>query len=87
MDSILHSAFRAQDFSDTHNKDPGSHKHKILIKYISESKVMLVHNEHIVEEQPACGETLCSVEEFKARYQHIVDFDWDKDCRVDHGQN
>ena len=26
---------------------------------------MLVHNEHIVEEQPACGETLCSVEEFK----------------------
>ena len=50
---------------------------------------MLVHNEHIVEEQPACGETLCSVEEFKARYQHIVDFDWDTECPVpvDNGQH
>ena len=44
--------------------------------------VMLVHNEHIVEEQPACGETLCSVEDFKAYYQHIVDFDWDNECPV-----
>ena len=44
---------------------------------------MLVHNEHIVEEQPACGETLCSVEDFKAYYQHIVDFDWDNECPVE----
>ena len=48
---------------------------------------MLVHNEHIVEKQPACGETLCSVEEFKAHYQHIVDFDWDKECPMDNGGN
>ena len=44
---------------------------------------MLVHNEHIVEEQPACGQTLCSLEEFKAHYQHIVDFDWDKECPME----
>ena len=48
-------------------------------------KVMLVHNEHIVEEQPACGETLCSVGDFKAYYQHIVDFDWDTECPVGSG--
>merc|ERR1711860_405096 len=46
----------------------------------AETKVMLVHNEHVVEEQPACGETLCSVSDFKAYYQHIVDFDWDTEC-------
>merc|ERR1712095_235712 len=44
------------------------------------NKVMLVHNEHIVEEQPACGKALCSVADFKAYYQHIVDFDWDTEC-------
>merc|ERR1712172_193142 len=43
-------------------------------------KGMLTHNEHIIDEQPACGETLCSVEDFKAYYQHIVDFDWDSEC-------
>merc|ERR1712110_856733 len=46
----------------------------------TETKVMLVHNEHVVEEQPACGETLCWVSDFKAYYQHIVDFDWDTEC-------
>merc|ERR1719245_1499156 len=46
----------------------------------AEQKVMLTHNEHIIDEQPACGETLCSVEQFKAYYQHIVDFDWDSEC-------
>jgi len=46
----------------------------------AEQKVMLTHNEHIIDEQPACGETLCSVEDFKAYYQHIVDFDWDSEC-------
>jgi len=46
----------------------------------AESKVMLLHNEHIIEEQPACGETLCTVADFKAYYQHIVDFDWDTQC-------
>merc|ERR1712110_671154 len=46
----------------------------------AETKVMLVHGEHVVEEQPACGETLCSVSDFKAYYQHIVDFDWDTEC-------
>merc|ERR1711988_2092779 len=46
----------------------------------AEQKVMLTHNEHIIDEQPACGETLCSVDQFKAYYQHIVDFDWDSEC-------
>ena len=46
---------------------------------------MLVHNEHIVEEQPACGETLCSVSDFRAKYQHIVDFDWDTECPMESG--
>merc|ERR1712227_1110301 len=48
----------------------------------SEQKVMLIHNENIITEQPACGETLCSVEEFKYYYQHIVDFDWDSQCPI-----
>merc|ERR1711909_53297 len=53
----------------------------------AETKVMLVHNEHVVEEQPACGETLCSVSDFKAYYQHIVDFDWDTECPVPEPEN
>merc|ERR1711860_323937 len=53
----------------------------------AETKVMLVHNEHVVEEQPACGETLCSVEDFKAYYQHIVDFDWDTECPMPEPEN
>merc|ERR1712012_1054132 len=53
----------------------------------AETKVMLVHNEHVVEEQPACGETLCSVEDFKAYYQHIVDFDWDAQCPMPEPEN
>lgn len=48
----------------------------------AEQKVMLTHNEHIIVDQPACGETLCSVEQFKAYYQHIVDFDWDSECSI-----
>merc|ERR1711902_86620 len=46
----------------------------------AEQKVMLTHNEHIIDEQPACGETLCSVDHFKSYSQHIVDFDWDSEC-------
>jgi len=53
----------------------------------AETKVMLVHNEHVVEEQPACGETLCSVSDFKAHYQHIVDFDWDTQCPMPEPEN
>merc|ERR1719297_347394 len=53
----------------------------------AERKVMLVHNDHVVEEQPACGETLCSVSEFKAYYQHIVDFDWDTECPMPEPEN
>merc|ERR1719333_840106 len=53
----------------------------------AEQKVMLVHNEHVVEDQPACGETLCSVSDFKAYYQHIVDFDWDTQCPVPEPEN
>jgi len=49
----------------------------------AERKVMMVHNEHIIKEQPACGETLCSVQDFKNKYQHIVDFDFETGCKVD----
>ena len=56
--------------------------HCNTLKLITETKVMLVHDEHVVEEQPACGETLCSVEDFRAKYQHILDFDWDSECPV-----
>ena len=58
-----------------------------IITATLERKVMLVHNEHVVEEQPACGETLCSVSDFKAYYQHIVDFDWDTQCPVPEPEN
>ena len=56
--------------------------HFNTLQLITETKVMLVHEEHVVEEQPACGETLCSVEDFRAKYQHILDFDWDSECPV-----
>ena len=56
--------------------------HFNTLQLITETKVMLVHDEHVVEAQPACGETLCSVEDFRAKYQHILDFDWDSECPV-----
>ena len=69
----------------------GETKDKLTTNFIitatSETKVMLVHNEHVVEEQPACGQTLCSVSDFKAYYQHIVDFDWDTECPVPEPEN
>ena len=43
---------------------------------------MLLHNEHVVKQQPACGEDLCTVQDFKRKYQHIVDVDFDRECGV-----
>ena len=52
------------------------------LMYVSDLKVMLLHNEHVVKEQPACGEELCTVQDFKRKYQHIVDLDFDRECSV-----
>ena len=52
------------------------------LMYVSDLKVMLLHNEHVVKEQPACGEELCTVQDFKRKYQHIVDLDFDRECGV-----
>ena len=38
-------------------------------------KVMLFHNEHLVEEQPACGESVCSLTSFWEYYQHLLELD------------
>ena len=43
-------------------------------------KVMLFHNEHLVEEQPACGESVCSLTSFREYYQHLLDLDLQKEC-------
>merc|ERR1719297_232060 len=45
-------------------------------------KIMLLHNEHVVKQQPACGEELCTVQDFKRKYQHIMDLDFDRECGV-----
>ena len=43
-------------------------------------KVMLFHNEHLVEEQPACGESVCSLTSFREYYQHLLDLDLREEC-------
>ena len=43
-------------------------------------KVMLFHNEHLVEEQPACGESVCSLTSFREYYQHLLDLDLQEEC-------
>ena len=41
---------------------------------------MLFHNEHLVEEQPACGESVCSLTSFREYYQHLLDLDLREEC-------
>ena len=43
-------------------------------------KVLMLHNEHIVTEQPACGDTFCSLQQFQEAYKHIEQLDFDKVC-------
>ena len=43
-------------------------------------KVLLFHNEHLVEEQPACGESVCSLTSFREYYQHLLDLDLQEEC-------
>merc|ERR1712061_331696 len=44
-----------------------------------ENKIMLLHNEKPVE-NPACGELVCSVEDFKDAYQEIADLSFEEEC-------
>merc|ERR1712014_60719 len=46
----------------------------------ADMKVMLFHNEHLVEEQPACGESVCSLTSFREYYQHLLDLDLREEC-------
>ena len=48
----------------------------------SENKIMLLHNEKPVE-NPACGELVCSVEDFKDAYQEIADLSFEEECAWD----
>merc|ERR1712113_265561 len=47
-----------------------------------ENKIMLLHNEKPVE-NPACGELVCSVEDFKDAYQEIADPSFEEECAWD----
>ena len=54
----------------------------LIIRFVIclDMKVMLFHNEHLVEEQPACGESVCSLTSFKEYYQHLLDLDLREEC-------
>merc|ERR1712113_629203 len=45
-------------------------------------KIMLLHNEKPVV-NPACGELVCSVEDFKDAYQEIADLSFEEECAWD----
>ena len=44
---------------------------------------MLMHNERIIENQPACGETLCSLQQFKEAYKSWAEVDFADECTID----
>ena len=46
-------------------------------------KIMLLHNERIVEKQPACGETLCTLEQYKEAYKGWSEIDFTDECTLD----
>ena len=54
----------------------------IIIRFVIclDMKVMLFHNERLVEEQPACGESVCSLTSFREYYQHLLDLDLQEEC-------
>ena len=54
----------------------------LIIRFVIclDMKVLLFHNEHLVEEQPACGESVCSLTSFKEYYQHLLDLDLREEC-------
>ena len=54
----------------------------LIIRFVIclDMKVMLFHNEHLVEEQPACGESVCSLTSFREYYQHLLDLDLQEEC-------
>ena len=54
----------------------------LIIRFVIclDMKVMLFHNEHLVEEQPACGESVCSLTSFRDYYQHLLDLDLQEEC-------
>ena len=45
-------------------------------------KVVMLHNERIVETQPACGERVCSIEQFTQFYRDIADLNFEQECNV-----
>ena len=48
---------------------------------------MLFHNEHLVEEQPACGESVCSLTSFREYYQHLLELDLREECAAGTEEN
>ena len=54
----------------------------LIIRFVIclDMKVMLFHNERLVEEQPACGESVCSLTSFRDYYQHLLDLDLREEC-------
>ena len=56
---------------------------KMIDDLFVDYKIMLLHNERIVEKQPACGETLCTVEQYKEAYKGWSEIDFTDECTVD----
>ena len=45
-------------------------------------QVMLFHDEKVVETQPACGQMLCSLDQFRQAYQYLADLDFEQECSI-----
>ena len=47
-----------------------------------DTKVLLLHNERVVDPQPACGDRLCSLESFRLFYEDIANTNFEEECRI-----
>ena len=57
-------------------------KYCIITKIILEYQVMMFHDEKVVETQPACGQMLCSLDQFRQAYQYLADLDFEEECKI-----
>ena len=42
----------------------------------------MFHDEKVVETQPACGQMLCSLDQFRQAYQYLADLDFEEECKI-----
>ena len=58
------------------------YKYCIITKIILDYQVMMFHDEKVVETQPACGQMMCSLDQFRQAYQYLADLDFEEECKI-----